>query len=221
MCLVEASARIVIAYSAGNHAFGRACRRIAAVVGYSRGVPRVIYYTATSLNGFIADPADSLSWLFEVPLEGAPDPAGFMRGAGVLVCGSTTYEWVLREQGLLQEPAKWKVFYGDRPTFVFTSRTLPRPEGADVSFVSGKVAEHFPAISAAAGERAVWVIGGGDLAGQFYDAGLLDEIVLTVAPVALAGGAPLLPRTIRAQHLTLTGAGQAGAFAELTFAVRR
>lgn len=184
-------------------------------------MPKVIYRTATSLNGFIADPANSLAWLFEVPDDGAGDLAELMRGAGVLVSGSTTYEWVLREEDLLQQPAKWQVFYGDRPMFVFTSRVLPRPEGADVRFVSGNVAEHFPAISAAAQERAVWVFGGGDLAGQFYDAGLLDEISLTVAPVALAGGAPLLPRTIRARHLTLAGARQAGAFAELTYTIRR
>ena len=184
-------------------------------------MPKVIYNTATSFTGFIADPADSLSWLFEVPLDGAPDHVGFMRDVGVLVCGSTTYEWVLREENLLHEPAKWQVFYGDRPMFVFTTRSLPCPEGADVRFASGKVTDHFPAISTAAGERAIWVVGGGDLAGQFHDAGLLDEIRLTVAPVALDGGAPLLPRTIRAQHLTLTGARQAGAFAELTYTVGR
>ena len=184
-------------------------------------MPKVIYNTATSLNGFIADPGNSLSWLFEVPHDGAPDHAAFMRDVGVLVSGSTSYEWILREENLLDEPAKWQGFYGDRPVFVFTSRTLPRPQGADVRFVAGKVAGHFPAICAAAGERAIWVAGGGDLAGQFYDAGLLDEIVLTVAPAALASGAPLLPRTIRAQHLTLTSAGQAGAFAQLTYAVNR
>lgn len=188
---------------------------------YSCGVPKVIYNTATSFTGFIADPANSLSWLFEVPHDGAPDHGEFMRDVGVLVSGSTTYEWVLREENLLREPAKWKVFYGDRPMFVFTTRSLTRPEGADVRFASGKVTDHFPAITAAAGERAIWVVGGGDLAGQFHDAGLLDEIRLTVAPVALDGGAPLLPRTIRAQHLTLTGARQAGAFAELVYAVRR
>jgi dihydrofolate reductase len=188
---------------------------------YARGVPKVIYNTATSLNGFIADPAGSLSWLFEVPLEGAPDNEEFMRGVSVLVYGSTTYEWVLREENLLEEPAKWQGFYGSRPTFVFTSRQLPCPAGADVHFASGAVAEHFPAISAAAGEGNVWVCGGGDLVGQFHDAGLLDEIRLSVAPVALAGGAPLLPRTIRAEQLTLTGARPAGAFAELTYAVRR
>ena len=91
-----------------------------------------------------------------------------------LVSGSTTYEWVVREENLLHEPAMWKVLYGDRPMFVFTTRSLPRPEGADVRFASGKVTDHFPAISAAAGERAIWVVGGGGLAGQFHDAGLLD-----------------------------------------------
>jgi dihydrofolate reductase len=184
-------------------------------------VPKVIYNTATSFTGFIADEANSLSWLFEVPRDGAPDHPGFMAGVGVLVSGSTTYEWVLREENLLGEPKKWQVFYGDRPLYVFTSRDLPRPEGADVRFASGSVAGAFPGIVAAAGEKSVWVVGGGDLAGQFCDAGLLDEIRLTVAPVALAGGAPLLPRTIRAEHLTLTGARQAGAFAELVYAVGR
>jgi dihydrofolate reductase len=184
-------------------------------------VPKVIYNTATSFNGFIADSANSLSWLFEVPHDDAPDPGQFMRDVGVLVSGSTTYEWVLREENLLAEPAKWQLFYGDRPTFVFTTRSLPRPAGAVVHFVSGQVTDHFAAIAAAAGEQAVWVFGGGDLAGQFYDAGLLDEIRLTVAPVALEHGAPLLPRTIRAERLALTGARQTGAFAELTYAVRR
>ena len=184
-------------------------------------MPKVIYNTATSFTGFIADPANSLSWLFEVPHDGAPDHGEFMRDVGVLVSGSTTYEWVLREENLLREPAKWKVFYGDRPMFVFTTRSLPSPEGADVRFASGKVTDHFPAITEAAADQAIWVVGGGDLAGQFHDAGLLDEIRLTVAPVALDGGAPLLPRTIRSQHLTLTGARQAGAFAELTYDIRR
>jgi dihydrofolate reductase len=189
--------------------------------GYDRGVPKVIYNTATSFTGFIADEANSLSWLFEVPPDNAPDHPGFLAGIGVLVSGSTTYAWVLREENLLGEPAKWRAFYGDRPMFVFTTRDLPRPEGADVRFVSGSVARAFPGIVAVAGEKAVWVVGGGDLAGQFHDAGLLDEIRLTVAPVALSGGAPLLPRTIRAEHLTLTGVRQAGAFAELVYAVSR
>ena len=48
----------------------------------------------------------------------------------------------------------------------------------------------------AAGDRNVWIVGGGDLAGQFADAGLLDEVIVSIAPVTLGGGAPLLPRRI-------------------------
>jgi dihydrofolate reductase len=48
----------------------------------------------------------------------------------------------------------------------------------------------------AAGGRNVWIVGGGDLAGQFADAGLLDEVIVYIAPVTLGAGAPLLPRRI-------------------------
>jgi dihydrofolate reductase len=47
---------------------------------------------------------------------------------------------------------------------------------------------------AAAGGKNVWIVGGGDLAGQFADAGLLDELIVYIAPVTLGGGAPLFPR---------------------------
>ena len=50
-------------------------------------------------------------------------------------------------------------------------------------------------VDAAAG-RNVWVVGGGDLAGQLADAGLLDEVWVQYAPVALGSGAPLLPRRL-------------------------
>ena len=49
---------------------------------------------------------------------------------------------------------------------------------------------------AAAGGKDLWVVGGGDLAGQFADAGLLDEVWVQYAPVTLGSGAPLLPRAL-------------------------
>ena len=112
--------------------------------------------------------------------------------ATVLVEGSTTYEWIPAEEDILDHPEKWRGFHGDRPTFVFTTRSLTTPEGADVRFVSGPVAVALPAIQAA-GDGDVWVVGSGDLAGQFLDAGALDEIALSVAPVFLTGGAPHPP----------------------------
>ena len=58
---------------------------------------RVIYNTATTLNGFLADDEDSLSWLFVVPgaEQAETDFSGFLAGIGALVMGSTTYEWIV------------------------------------------------------------------------------------------------------------------------------
>lgn len=186
-------------------------------------MPRVIFYTAVTLNGFLADEADSLEWLFAVPGadEAAEGIAPFVDGVGVLVEGSSTYEWVVAHEDLVAHPEKWQAYYGARPTWVFTTRTLPSVAGADVRFVSGGVADHWPAISASADGRDVWVVGGGDLAGQFADAGLLDQIHVSVAPATLASGKPLLPRVLGSDRLHLESVRQAGQFAELTYSVRR
>ncbi|AZS36947.1 hypothetical protein CVS47_01568 [Microbacterium lemovicicum] len=180
---------------------------------------RVLFDTATSLNGWIADEQNSLAWLFAVDGGATPDDSLLPPDAGLLVEGSTTYEWVLAESDILAHPEKWSEFHGDRPTFVFTTRELPVPEGADVRFVSGSVADVMPALRSAAGERDIWVVGGGDLAGQFLDAGLLDQIALSIAPVLLTGGAPLLPRRLESDRLRLVSAEAVGPFARLIYEV--
>jgi len=73
------------------------------------------------------------------------------------------------------------------------------------------------AVAAAAG-RNVWIVGGGDLAGQFADAGLLDEVLVSIAPVTLGAGAPLLPRPL---ELRLEELGRNGDFVSARFAVVR
>lgn len=179
-----------------------------------------IYNTSTSLNGFIADGQNSLDWLFAVDADAAPDIASFMDSIGVFVEGSSTYEWVLAAEGLLENPEKWQQFYGSKPTYVFTSRTLPVPDGVNVRFVQGPVSGFLSELREAAAGKDVWIIGGGELAGQFLDAGSLDQVILSVAPVALDSGAPLLPRTVGSDRLTLTDARAFGQFAQLTYAVR-
>lgn len=191
----------------------------------SEGVPtvddmgRIVFDTAVSLDGFIADAEGSLAWLFAAAGGADPDPDLLPSNAGVLVEGATTYEWVLAAEDVLANPERWRQLYADTPTFVFTTRTLPTPAGADVTFVSGAVAEALPRIRAAAGDRDIWVVGGGDLAGQFFDAGALDEIAVSIAPVMLGSGAPLLPRRIESEHLSLRSADVAGAFARLVYDV--
>src|SRR5690606_20646317 len=101
------------------------------------------------------------------------------------------------------------------PTFVFTSRQLPAPAGADIRFRSGPVADVLDELREAAGDGDIWVVGGGDLVGQFLDIGALDEIALSVAPVALTGGAPLLPRRVESDRLRLVSARAVGQFARL------
>lgn len=179
------------------------------------GEQRVIYRTATSLDGFIAAADNSLQWLFAVEPDSesqAAEHETFLDGIGAIVEGSTTYEWVLAETDLLAQPTKWQQFYGHRPTFVFTSRQLPRPDGADVRFVRGAVSAALPEIRAAAGGGHIWVAGGGDLAGQFFDIGALDRLEVSVAPVTLGGGAPLLPRRIEAAEMKLIDTSREGQF---------
>jgi len=186
---------------------------------YPHHVGKILFDTATTLNGWIADEQNSLAWLFAVENGEHPDDGLFPTGATVMVEGSTTYEWVLAESDILAHPEKWTEFHGARPTFVFTTRDLPVPEGADIRFVAGSVVEALPAIREAAGDGDIWVVGGGDLAGQFLDAGALDEIAISVAPVALTGGAPLLPRRIESDRLRLESAEKIGQFARLVYTV--
>ena len=180
---------------------------------------RFVYFTAATLNGYLADENHSLDWLFAVADTGGPDMAAFMDTTGVFVEGSATYEWVLKAENLLAKPHKWQQFYGTKPTYVLSSRTLPVPEGADVRFVSGDVSLVVNEIREAAGTQDVWVVGGGDVAGQFLDCGALDELVISIAPATLAGGALLLPRNVGADRLKLRSASQQGEFAVLKYAV--
>jgi dihydrofolate reductase len=73
---------------------------------------------------------------------------------------------------------------------------------------------------AAAGGKNVWIVGGGDLAGQFYDQGLLDEMFVQFGSVTLGAGKPLLPRTITMPPLRLLSVRAVGTgFAELHYEV--
>lgn len=152
------------------------------------------FFTASSLDGFIATPEHSLEWLFQQDFDMAGPMAypAFIEGIGALAMGSSTYEWLLAHQD------RWEY---TQPTWVFTTRDLPVPDGADVRLVRGDVSAMHPQMVDAAGGKDVWVVGGGDLAGQFADAGLLDEVWVQFAPVTLGAGQPFLPRSLRLELL--------------------
>lgn len=177
------------------------------------------YFAATTVDGFIADENNSLEWLFQVERSPEnPERAAFFAGVGAMAMGATTYQWMIDHERVVDEPERWRGFAGDTPAWVFTHRTLPPVPGADIRFVQGDVAPVHAAMTAAAGDGNVWIIGGGELVGRFADAGLLDELILSVAPVTLGAGAPLLPRRLIGR-LRLVGVEQDGQFANLTYTV--
>ncbi|MCC9605877.1 dihydrofolate reductase family protein [Blastopirellula sp. JC732] len=156
------------------------------------------FFTATSLDGFIADADHSLEWLFQFGAGPGEEYEAFIRDVGVIAMGSHTYEWLLRHMAVSGD-----AWYYEIPTWVFTSRTLPIIDGADIRFVSGDVRPVHEQMEAIAGEKNLWITGGGELVGQFYDAGLLDDLFVQIAPVTLGSGMPLLPRKIASPPLRL------------------
>lgn len=172
------------------------------------------YYTATSVDGFIADAHNSLEWLFTVERDGPGRFDEFFREVKAMCMGATTYEWVLAH-----EPDSWQRYYGDTPCWVFTHRRLPAIEGGRLFFVEGDVAPVHQEMAKAAGGGNIWIVGGGELVGLFADAGLLDEIQLGVAPVFLGAGAPLLPRRLLSSQVRLVDVARDGQMVALTYEV--
>jgi dihydrofolate reductase len=172
-------------------------------------VRRIVYYCAATLDGYIAEADDTIDWLTSYdgkagedvePVEGGYDE--FYERVGALVSGSVTYEWILGH--MERTGADW--VYPGRPCWILSSRDLPVPHGADVRIVTGAVDELEHEMLASAGDRDLWVVGGGNVASQFADAGLLDEVIVTVVPVVLADGKPLFDRRLAGAPMGLTGA---------------
>jgi dihydrofolate reductase len=158
----------------------------------------VVYYAAATLDGYIAESDDSIGWLMDYqgaehavpPVEGGYDE--FYADVGAMVSGSVTYEWVLAHA------SDWP--YRGKPFWVLSSRELAGVEGEDVRFGGT-----FEEMIASAGDRKLWVVGGGGVAAQFAEAGLLDEVWVTVVPVVLGAGKPLFDRRLPGPPMRLAG----------------
>jgi dihydrofolate reductase len=160
------------------------------------------YYTASSIDGFIATENDSLDWLFPLAdLDKTSYPA-FISEVGAIAMGSSTYEWLLRRAVKLgtADEGDWPY---SQAVWVFSSRNLDAPASADIRFVQGDIRPVHAQMKEVAGTKNIWVMGGGDLAGQFFDAGLLDEIIVQIGSVTLGHGKPVFPRRVLSPTLQL------------------
>ena len=192
-----------------------------------------VYYCASSLDGYIAEVDDSLDWLLNYQgtfAHEAAEPSPMSEGGGyerfyecvrALVAGSATYEWILDHLDVAGG-GEWP--YRGKPCWVLSSRELrlPEGEGADVRVVDASVGELYGEMAAAAGEGVLWVIGGGGVASQFADEGLLDEVQVTVVPIVLGDGKPLFEHRLTNGAMQLTGTRTfKNGMVELRYAVRR
>jgi dihydrofolate reductase len=171
---------------------------------------RVVYYAATSLDGYIAEADDTIDWL--TSYAGQPpadevepverDYEDFYRRVGALVIGSVTYEWILDH---ISGGGSWP--YAGKPCWILSSRELRALEGdgVDVRVVDGSVSDLFERMVESAGDADLWVVGGGNVASQFAEAGLLDEVRATVVPVVLGAGKPLFERRVGGEPMRLIG----------------
>lgn len=179
------------------------------------------YYSATSLDGFIATEDDSLDWLFALGDLNDSSYPDFIAEVGALAMGSATYEWMLSHSAEV-EASTGSPWPYQQPTWVFTRRTLNPLAGPDIRLAAGDVRAVHEQMRAAAGNKNIWIVGGGDLAGQFYDAGLLDEVIVQIGSTTLGQGKPLFPRRVLSPALRLMSARHMGpAFAELRYEVVR
>jgi dihydrofolate reductase len=181
---------------------------------------RVTIHMAASLDGFIARKDGSVDWLETADHFAAGDtmdPAfvdGFLETIDCYVMGSRTYETALRFEA---RGMGWS--YGDKPTFVLTTRELPRKRES-VEFYSGGLAQLVtqrlrPAF------RSIWFVGGGAVSGECLRLGLADDVYYSILPILIGDGIAFFERLDRdvALHLAAVKAYQNGVV-ELRYEVR-
>lgn len=182
---------------------------------------RVTIHMAASLDGFIARKDGRVDWL-ETSDEFAGgevlDPGfieTFLKTIDCYVMGSRTYETALSFEA---KGFGWS--YGDKPTFVLTSRNLPRIRDT-VSFHSGDLAQFVKGYLRPT-FRTIWFVGGGTVCGECLRLGLADEIRYSILPVLIGDGVPFFDRLDRdvPLHLAEVKAYKSG-MVELRYEVQR
>lgn len=172
---------------------------------------KIKLFIAQTLDGYIATNEESLDWLFAVDGEGDNGYSDFLADIDTVVMGRRTYDWVMtHENGTYP--------YSQLKGIIFTNTAFQTPD--DVQLVSGSVADWAKGAIAEKGKD-IWVIGGGELIRQFLEADLVDELIVTTAPVLLGEGIRLFPPGEYGSKLELLAVKTHGQFAESAYRVRK
>ncbi|MCD1653557.1 dihydrofolate reductase family protein [Treponema zuelzerae] len=160
------------------------------------------YYTASTLDGFIATTDHSLDWLFPLADISTTSYPSFYNEVGAIVMGASTYEWILQKGMMIGTPDETEWPY-NMPCWVLSHQQHVIPQGADIRITQGDVRNAYNEAFKISGDRNLWIVGGGDIAGQFFDAGLLDELIIQIGSVTLGNGIKVFPREILFPRLKL------------------
>ncbi|MGW8958603.1 dihydrofolate reductase family protein [Paenibacillus sp. NPDC055715] len=146
---------------------------------------KVVLYIAMSLDGYIALPDGSVDWLYDVKGDGGDNGyADFYDTVGTVLMGRLTYEEVLR----LSDDFP----YAGKPCYVLTRLLTEHHQAPHITFTDEALSELVPRLQEQS-KGAVWLVGGGQLAQAFIQAGLLEKAVIAIIPKVLGRGIPLFP----------------------------
>jgi len=152
----------------------------------------VVVHIGTSADGYIARPDGDLEWLTSrPPAPGFYGMAAFMSSIDTKVLGRKTYE------ASVHMGAK---FSPKSPHIVFSRQASPPEAPPGVQFVSDDIGAFVARLKEKPGKD-IWLMGGGDIIASFLDARAIDEFVVTIAPVFIGDGIPLIAR--RHRHVPL------------------
>jgi len=168
---------------------------------------KVVLFIATSLDGYIATENDSLEWLFKTEGEGDNGYSEFLETIDTIILGRRTYDWIMT-----MEPDVFP--YQDQTCYVFSNTLTERTD--NVEFVSGDIASFLGEIKKTSGKN-IWIVGGGELLAHFIKEKLIDEYIITVAPIIIGKGIPLFKETNIEIELELLSIRRFNQFVELHY----
>lgn len=171
---------------------------------------KIVLFIAASLDGYIATEEDSLDWLFKVEGEGDNGYSEFIETVDTILIGRRTYDWLMdKESGNFP--------YKHQKCYVF-SRTLAG-KNENVEFVNDDIASFARKLKETEGKN-IWIVGGGDLLHYFIKEKLVDEFIITIAPVIIGRGIPLFKEIDFELELRLKDIRRYNQFAELHYELK-
>ncbi|TKD71601.1 dihydrofolate reductase [Pseudalkalibacillus hwajinpoensis] len=172
---------------------------------------KVSVYIATSVDGYIATENDSLDWLFRSEPEGDAGYAEFYETVDTIIMGRRTYDWVM-------EQVKGKYPYEEKKSYIYTSS--PKENESNITFTSEEPSTLIDRIKKD-DDGTIWLVGGGALINDFLQNNLIDEFIISIAPVLIGKGIPLFKNSEMEHDLELTEVRRYGQFAQLYYQIKK